>query len=170
MVNVQIITDCSILDRFCFWCIVACFDETIDLYQWIKPWKIYITVYTMQKQNMNWFSTVLRVVICFIILTDLTEFSVEVLCGWSVRWSKMSRCEKKEERQELKLGDARGNPSKYSRRLKRLSLGMPRKASPLSSTSIGMLSDSFRSCDMCNLGASFAFSFHLSFMHHAGMR
>ena len=36
---------------------------------------------TMQKQNMNWFATVLRVVICFIILTDLTEFSVEVLCG-----------------------------------------------------------------------------------------
>ena len=35
----------------------------------------------MQKQNMNWFATVLRVVICFIILTDLTEFSVEVLCG-----------------------------------------------------------------------------------------
>ena len=31
----------------------------------------------MQKQNMNWFATVLRVVICFIILTDLTVFSVE---------------------------------------------------------------------------------------------
>ena len=59
----------------------ACFDETIDLYQWIKPWKSYIIVATMQKQNMNWFATVLRVVICFIILTDLTEFSVEVLCG-----------------------------------------------------------------------------------------
>ena len=102
----------------------------------------------MQKQNMNWFATVLRVVICFIILTDLTEFSVEVLCGWSVRWSRRSRCEKKEERQELKLGDAQGTPSKYSRRLKRLSLGMPRKASPLSSTSIGMFPDSFRSCDM----------------------
>ena len=43
--------------------------------------KSYITVDTMQKQNMNWFATVLRVVICFIILTDLTEFSVEVLCG-----------------------------------------------------------------------------------------
>ena len=28
----------------------------------------------MQKQNMNWFALVLRVVICFIILTDLTEF------------------------------------------------------------------------------------------------
>ena len=58
----------------------ACFDETIDLYQWIKPWKSYITVATMQKQNMNWFGTVPIVVICFIILTDLTEFSVEVLC------------------------------------------------------------------------------------------
>ena len=59
----------------------ACFDETINSYQWIKPWKSYIAVATMQKQNMNWFATVLRVVICFIILTDLTEFSVEVLCG-----------------------------------------------------------------------------------------
>ena len=55
----------------------ACFDETIDFYRWYKPWKSYITVDTMQKQNMNWFATVLRVVICFIILTDLTELSVE---------------------------------------------------------------------------------------------
>ena len=37
----------------------------------------HITVYEMQKQNMNWFSTVLRVVILFIIITDLTELSVE---------------------------------------------------------------------------------------------
>ena len=59
----------------------ACFDETIDLYKWIKPWKSYITLDTMHKLNINWFATVLRVVICFIILTDLTEFSVEVLCG-----------------------------------------------------------------------------------------
>ena len=58
----------------------ACFDGTIDSYQWIKPWKSY-TVDIMQKQNMNWFATVLRVVIFFLILTDLTEFSVEVLCG-----------------------------------------------------------------------------------------
>ena len=78
----------------------------------------------MEKQNMNWFSTILIVVICFIILMDLTGFSVEILCGWSVRWLRRFQCEKKEERQELKLGDARGTPSKYSRRLKRLSLGM----------------------------------------------
>ena len=31
----------------------------------------------MQKQNMNWFATEHRVVICFIILMDLTELSVE---------------------------------------------------------------------------------------------
>ena len=33
----------------------------------------------MKKQNMNWFATVLRVVIYFIILMDLTELSV-VFC------------------------------------------------------------------------------------------
>ena len=31
----------------------------------------------MQKQNTDWFATILRVVIFFIILTDLTELSVE---------------------------------------------------------------------------------------------
>ena len=85
--------------------------------------KLYYSRKKMKKQNMNWFSTILRVVICFIILTDLTEFSVEVLCGWSV-WSRRSRYEEKEERQEIKLGDSQGTPSKYSRRLKHLSLGM----------------------------------------------
>ena len=38
--------------------------------------KLYYSSYNA-KQNMNWFATVLRVVICFIILTDLTELSVE---------------------------------------------------------------------------------------------
>ena len=159
MVNVQIATDCSVFDRFCFWCIVCLFWW---IYQFISVDLSHEKVILSRnnEQNMNWFATVLRVVICFIILTDLTEFSVEVLCGWSVRWSRRSRCEKKEERQELKLGDAQGTPSKYSRRLKRLSLGMPRKASPLSSTSIGMFSDSFRSCDMCK---SWSVLLHLVF-------
>ena len=116
----------------------------------------------MQKRNMNWFATVLRVVICFIILTDLTEFCVEVLCGWSV-WSRRSRYEEKEERQELKLGDAQGTPSKYSRRLERLSLGMPRKASHLSSTSICMFSVSFRPRDMSKSWSVFCFYFSLLF-------
>ena len=47
----------------------------------------------MKKQNMNWFGTILIVVICFI-LTDLTEFSVkfcviEVFKFWErSRWMK----------------------------------------------------------------------------------
>ena len=52
-------------------------------------------------------------------------------------------------------------------------LGDARLASHLSSsTNIGIprFSDSFHSCDMCNLGASFCFTFHFYFMHHAGMR
>ena len=74
-----------------------------------------------------------------------------------------SRCEEKEERQELKLGDAQGTPSKYSRILKSLSLGMPRKASPLSSTNIGMFSDSFHSCDMCKSWSVFCVQFSFLF-------
>ena len=72
----------------------ACFDETIELYQCIKPWKSYTTVDIMQKQNMNWFATVLRVLICFIILKDLNELSVkfsviEVFKFWErSRWMK----------------------------------------------------------------------------------
>ena len=72
----------------------ACFDETIDFYQWIESWKSYITVATMQKQNMNWCATVLRVVIYFIILMDLTKLSVkfcviEVFKFWErSRWMK----------------------------------------------------------------------------------
>ena len=114
-------SDCYKL--FCFWQILFWMHSLLVLMNLsiyisgFKPWKSYVTVDTMEKQNINRFATVLRVVICFIILTDLTEFSVEVLCGWSVRWLRRFRCEKKEERQELKLGDARGIPSKYSRRL-----------------------------------------------------
>ena len=111
----------------------------------------------MQKQNMNWFATVLRVVICFTV-------SVEVLCGWSV-WSRRSRYEEKGERKELKLGDAQGTPSKYSRILKRLRLGMPRKASHLSSTSTSMFSSSFHSCDMCKSWSIFCVYF--SFLFYA---
>ena len=117
----------------------------------------------MQKQNMNWFAIVLRVVICFIILTDLTEFSVEVLCGWSVRWLRRSRCEEKKERQELKLGDAQGTPSKYSRRLKRLSLGMPGRHSLFLQQISVCFRIRFVHAICANLGASFAFRFLLFF-------
>ena len=59
----------------------AYFDGSMVFFDEFLPCKSYITVSTMQKQNMNWFSTVIRVVICFIMLMDLTELSVEFLCG-----------------------------------------------------------------------------------------
>ena len=59
----------------------AYFDESMASKIVYKPYRSWNIVDTMQKQNMNWFSTVLRVVICFIILSDFTKFSVEVLCG-----------------------------------------------------------------------------------------
>ena len=40
---------------------------------------------------------------------------VKVLCGWSVRRSRSYQYEKNKERQEFKLGDAQGTPSKYLR-------------------------------------------------------
>ena len=119
----------------------------------------------MQKQNMNWFATVLSVVICFIIITDHTEFSVDVLCGCSVRRSRRSRCEEKEERQELKLGYSQGTPSKYSRRLKRLSLGMLGRH-PLFLQQVSVcFRIHFVHAICASLGASFAFRF--SFLFYA---
>ena len=61
----------------------------------------------MQKQNMNWFATVLKVVICFIILMDLTELSVE-FCVDEV------------------FEDRRGLNVRRRRRGKSSSLGMPK--------------------------------------------
>ena len=111
MGNVQITIDCSIFDRFYFRCIVSLFWWIYQfIYQWIKPWKSYITVDTMQKQNMNWFATVLIVVICFIILTDLTKVLLSSV--WlnfsSFGWDHDGWRNK--ERQETKLGATRGTP------------------------------------------------------------
>ena len=116
----------------------------------------------MQKQNINWFATVLRVVICFIILTDLTELFVESCVDEVIK-----------DRGGLDMRRRRGNLSSLGmpnapqvniqRRLKRLSLGMSRKASHLSSTSIGMFSSSFCSCDMCESWSVFCVYFSFFF-------
>ena len=102
----------------------------------------------------------LKVVVCFISLTELMRFSVEFCVVkfssfgykfdglWNKGW------------QEPKLGDDHGTP-RYSRITKSLSLGMPRKASPLSSSSIGNFTWSYIFiCHMICvlLGASFYFA------------
>ena len=79
---------------------------------------------------MNEFATVPKVVICFLILTDLTKFCW-VLCDWSFQvlgeifmddgiWSGKS----------LSLGMPKAPQGKILRRLKHLSLGMPPSGIP----------------------------------------
>ena len=86
--------DCSAFDRFCFLCVVCLFWWFYGFIWWVFATESWNTVDIMQEQNMNWFSTVLIVVISFLILTDLTkvlfEFCViEVLKFWVIlRWMK----------------------------------------------------------------------------------
>ena len=51
----------------------AYFDGSMVFFDEFLPKKSWNTVDIMQEQNMNWFATVLIVVICFLILTDLTK-------------------------------------------------------------------------------------------------
>ena len=82
------------MKNYVFFALCAYFDESMDCIGGSKPWKSCIKVATIEKQNINWFATVLRVVICFIILTDLTELFVkfcviEVFKFWGrSRWMK----------------------------------------------------------------------------------
>src|SRR3990170_8803037 len=80
------------------------------------------------------------------------------------------RYEENKERQEFKIGDVQGTPSKYSSRLKPLSLGMPRKASHLSSTIIGMSRFLFCSHDMRKFLERHVLFIFILIMHLAGMR
>ena len=112
----------------------------------------------------------LKVVICSSILTDLTKFLLS-FCGWSVRRTRSYRCEKNKERQEFKLGDVQGTPSKYSKDTQAskyemslhqfICLGMSRLASHLSSSTIIFIPRFlFCSHDLCPL----CFSFYLRAM------
>ena len=55
----------------------AYFDESMGSIGGYEPWKSWNTVDIMEKQNNNRFATVLIVVVCFLILTELMRFSVE---------------------------------------------------------------------------------------------
>ena len=77
-----------------FFVLCACFDDSMVFFNEFLPYKSWNTVDVIQKQNKNRFSTVLIVVVWFLILTDLTkvlfEFGViEVFKFWVIlRWMK----------------------------------------------------------------------------------
>ena len=69
----QIVTDCSVLTGCVFFVLCAYFDGSMVFLDEFLPYKSWNTVDIIQKQNMNWLDTVLIVVVCFLILTDLMK-------------------------------------------------------------------------------------------------
>ena len=61
------------LTDYVLFALCACFDGSMVLFDNFLPYKSWNTIDIMQKQNMNWFTIVLIVVIYFLILTDLTK-------------------------------------------------------------------------------------------------
>ena len=108
---IQIFTDCSVLDRFCFCCIVCLFWWIYGSYRgvWVMEKLEYSII--MPILNMNQFITVPKVKDLFVILTDLTKVLLSFV------WLKFSSFGwdhdgwRNKEWQEPKLGDAQGTPS-----------------------------------------------------------
>ena len=71
--NSKIAIDCSVLTDSVFFALCAYFDGSMVFFEEFFPYKSWNTVDIIQKQNMNWFGTVLIVVISFLTLTDLTK-------------------------------------------------------------------------------------------------
>ena len=93
ILNIQIAIDCSVFDRFCFLCIVCLFWWLYGFLWWIFAIKKLEYSRYNARTKYEWVATALIVVICFLILTDLTKvllsfvwlkFSSFVWCydGW----------------------------------------------------------------------------------------
>ena len=71
--NIQIATDYSVFDRFCFLCVVCLFWWLYGFLWWVFAIeKLEYSRYNT-KINLNLFDTILIVVVYFLILTDLTK-------------------------------------------------------------------------------------------------
>ena len=92
--NIQIATDCSVFDRFCFLCVLCLFWCFYGFLWWVFAIKKLEYSRYNEKTNNNRFCTVLIVVVWFLILMDLTkvlfEFCViEVFKFWVIlQWMK----------------------------------------------------------------------------------
>ena len=96
-----------------FYVLFACFDESMGFIGGYEPWWSGNTVYIMLIWNWNEFTTVPKGSDLLYYTNGSHKVFVKVLCGWSVRRSRSYQYEKNKERQEFKLGDAQGTPSKY---------------------------------------------------------
>ena len=60
-------------EKFCFLCVVCLFSWLYGFLWWVFAIEKLEDSRYNAKKNMNWFNTVLIVVVCFLILTDLTK-------------------------------------------------------------------------------------------------
>ena len=110
----------------------------------------------------------LKVVVCFLILTDLTKFLLKFCVDGVFEDRGVINMRRIKRGESSSLGMPKAPQVNISRILKHLSLGMPRLASHLSSsTIIGISQFLFCSHDM-RLFCVYLFLF--SFMNHASMR
>ena len=148
MVAIQIITDCSVFDRFCFQCIVCLFSSFYGLYYSIKLWKSYAKVGIVWEQ-LCILSLTVPIVKWFALYHTNLSHKVLLSYVWlkfsSFGWDVDMRTIRSDK--TLILGMPKSPQGDIQGRSKQLSLGMPRKASPLSSPTLSVTS----------LGAMFSF-------------
>ena len=139
MVAVQIITDCSVSDRFCFQCIVCLFSSFYGLY-------CSISVVEMICYSRHCVETIMNLVFdstkvkWFALYHTNLSHEVPLSFVWlkfsSFGWDIDMR--RIRSGKTLSLGMPKAPQGNIQWRLKYLSLGMPRKASPLSSSKLSV--------------------------------
>ena len=77
MLNIQITTDCSVFNRFCFACVVCLFDESMASIGGYEPYRTCNTVGLTPIQIKNEFITVPWSGVLFSFANGAYEFSVK---------------------------------------------------------------------------------------------
>ena len=119
---------------------------------------------------MNWFATALRVVICFIILTDLTGLFVQFCVDEVIKDRGGLDMRRRMRGKSSSLGIPKAPQVNIEGHLSVQAWGCPGRHPIFVQQVLVCFRFRFVHVICANLGASFAFSFHFYFMHHAGMR
>jgi len=139
MVGVQITTDCSVFDSFCFQCIVCLFSSFYGLYCSVQIVEMiwYSRNYVETIMNLVFDSTKVK---WFALYHTNLSHKVPLSFVWlnfsSFGWDIDMRRIRSDN--NLILGIPKAPQFNIQGRSKQLSLGMPRKASPLSSPTLSV--------------------------------
>ena len=144
--------------------LIAYFDESMGSIGGYEPWWSWNTVDIVLIWNWNKFVTVPKGSDLLYYTNGSHKVFVKVLCGWSVWRSRSYQYDKNKERQELKLGDSQGTPSKYFK---------DTQASKLGDAPVGIPSFFFNKYRYTSVFVLFtwfvSFVFFFYFKNHASM-